>query len=155
MPHFPYICEHNSDTYEKNAWMQSQAPVHHDSFAECRARFEEIQERLGEDVRLLGLYRSGNYYRCMKDGRLMLVQHSTLSPFRLTNIDKILHGGPGWTNFIIVRNGLSAVFNKRGTQQTDFIKSSFKLELGDYHNGAYDIVIINEEAGIKKIISGR
>lgn len=139
----------------KDAWMQSQAPVHHDSFAECRAQFEEIQESLGDGVRLLGLYRSGNYYRCMKDGRLMLVQHSTLSPFRLTNIDKILHGGPGWTNFIIVRNGLSAVFNKRGTQLTDFVKGTFKLELGDYHNGAYDIVIINKEAGINKTLSGR
>jgi len=40
-------------------------------------------------------------------------------------------------------------------EKTDFVKGTFKLELGDYHNGAYDIVIINEEAGINKTLSGR
>lgn len=57
----------NSVMRQGDVHIPSYEVIYHDSFRECREKFEDIQRRLG-DVRLLGLERVGNAYRCLKDG---------------------------------------------------------------------------------------
>lgn len=130
-------------------------PIYHDSFKECKELFDKLQARLG-DYRLLGLLRTGNgYLRCEKDGLLYLINEETLKPLFDEPIEGMLHSLNG-PEFIIKKNGLSAVFDKDGKQLTDFVAGTFTWKYGSYDScfdrtGAKKI-IYNDEAGIKLML---
>ena len=126
-------------------------PIYHDSFKECNAHFNRLQSQI-IGYKLLGIHRIGNCFaRCEKDSHLFLLNEQTLTPLFKTPVDDVLSplNGP---EFVIVKNGLSAVFNAYGKQLTDFVKGHFEWEwasvnsLCDYH---HDRIIYNKEANIQ------
>ena len=117
--------------------------IYHDSFIECRDQFENIQRKLG-NIRLLGLHRTGHSYRCERNGRLMIIDVDSLKPVISFSFDGVLQGLNGG-EFVIVKDGLSAVFNPEGKQLTPFAQGTFKWRWAqDYPKRE----IFNEEAGI-------
>lgn len=132
-------------------------PIYHDSFAECKLLFQELQERLKlKDYRLLGLSRIGNdFLRCDKDGKLSLVREFTLKPLSIGTIDGLEDNLNG-PEFVVVQNGLSAVFDGEGKQLTDFVKGKFEWERipdtihsKEAQKSNHTRYIINEKAHIK------
>lgn len=123
--------------------------AYHDSFKECEERFNELQSKL-KDMELLGLTRIGNkFLRCKKDGGLYLVHEDTLQPLFDTPIDCVLnsfyyyYSGP----FVVIKNGLSAVYDKDGKALTDFVRGKFEKKW--VRRGDEDIrIIYNDEAQI-------
>lgn len=87
--------------------------------------------------------------RCEKDGQLFLLNEQTLAPLFQTPVDDVICplNGP---EFVIVRNGLSAVFNACGKQLTDFVRGRFEW-VWDPHSPLYahERIIYNKEANIQ------
>lgn len=99
-------------------------PVYHDSFKECIDTFNEVQSKL-KGYTLLGLEYIGNgYYRCEKDGGLYLINSDTFKPMFNKPIEAMLQNLNG-PEFVIKKNGLSAVFDMDGKQLTDFVSGIF------------------------------
>ncbi len=99
-------------------------PIYHDSFKECKELYIKLQARLGE-YKLLGLNRTSNgFLRCEKDGLLFLINEETLKPMFDEPIEGMLQSLNG-PEFIVKKNGLSAVFDMDGNQLTDFVKGIF------------------------------
>ena len=126
-------------------------PLYHDSFKECFAKFDKVQSEI-RDFKLLGLHYTGNgYYRCEKNGGLYLINSRTFKPMFDKPIEAMLQSLNG-SEFIIRKNGLSAVFDMDGNQLTDFVKGEFdwkwaKIDmLKEYHPKR---IIFNEEANIE------
>lgn len=106
-------------------------PLYHDSFKECLELFEAEQVRLGE-YKLLGLTFIGNgYYRCVKEGILYLIHSETLIPLFEEPIEAILQSLNA-PEFIILKNGLSAVFDMDGNQLTEYVKGEFDWKWGKF-----------------------
>lgn len=130
------------------------APIYHDSFKECEIRFYELQARL-EEYKLLGLNRIGNaYLRCEKEGKLFLINENTLKPLFNSAIDCVLQplNGP---EFIVLNNGLSAVFDENGKQLTKFVTGHFDWEWAPYkpnRNNTMERYIYNKEANIRFLV---
>lgn len=126
-------------------------PIYHDSFKECKAHFNRLQSLIA-GYKLLGIYRIGNkFVRCEKDGHLFLLNEHTLIPLFIEPVDGILCplNGP---EFVIVKNGLSAVFNAYGKQLTDFVKGHFKWKwapVNPLYGYQHDRIIYNKEANIQ------
>ena len=126
-------------------------PIYHDSFKECKVHFDHLQSQI-TGYKLLGIHRIGkNFVRCEKDGHLFLLNEQTLTPLFQTPIDDVLCplNGP---EFVVVKNGLSAVFNAYGKQLTDFVKDRFEWKWAPVkplcaHN--YDRIIYNKDANIQ------
>lgn len=126
-------------------------PIYHDSFKECKELFDKLQDRLKE-YKLLGLDRTGDgYLRCEKDGDLFLIHANTLKPMFNEPIESMLQSLNG-PEFIVRKQGLSAVFDKEGQQLTDFVKGDFDWKWAPF-NPLKDKdelrIIFNEEAGIE------
>ena len=99
-------------------------PLYHDSFKECIETFEDAQSKL-KGYRLLGIEYVGNgYYRCERNGGLYLIKADTLMPMFDEPIEAMLNSLNG-PEFVIKRNGLSAVFDMDGKQLTDFVRGVF------------------------------
>lgn len=126
-------------------------PIYHDSFKECKELFENLQAKLG-DYRLLGLYRTDNgYLRCEKNGLLFLIHEETLQPMFDQPVEGMLQSLNG-PEFIVKKDGLSAVFDKNGVQLTDFVKGDFEwkwVPSNTSRNGCEERIIFNKEAGIE------
>lgn len=134
-----------------NVHVPDYEPLYHDTFKECRAKFDEVQAKLKE-YRLLGLDFTGNgYYRCVKDGGLYLINSESFEPMFKEPIESMLQSLNG-PEFVIRKNGLSAVFDMDGNQLTDFVNGQFDWKWGDfdplkeYHPVR---IIYNEEANIE------
>lgn len=134
-----------------NVQIPDHEPIYHDSFKECKAHFNKLQSQITE-YKLLGIHRIGNYFvRCEKDGHLFLLNEQTLTPLVQVPIDDVLCplNGP---EFVIVKNGFSAVFNAYGKQLTDYVKGRFEWKwapvspLCNYHHNR---IIYNKEANIQ------
>ena len=126
-------------------------PLYHDSFKECFAMFAKVQSEIG-DYKLLGLEYTGNgYYRCEKNGGLYLINSETFKPMFEEPIETMLQSLNG-PEFVISKNGLSAVFDMDGNQLTDFVIGKFDWKWGeidtlkDYHPQR---IIFNEKANIE------
>lgn len=117
-------------------------PVYHDAFADCRDDFDKLQKRLGE-LRLLGLDKVHNNYRCEKEGQYILLNSVTLRPVIEIPYDKIIRCLNG-EEMVVVQGDKSAVFDASGKPLTDFVTGSFKWRWIDYPYRE----IYNEEAGI-------
>lgn len=124
-------------------------PIYHDSFKECKAHFNHLQSLIA-GYRLLGIYRIGkNFVRCEKDGHLFLLNEQTLTPLFQTPIDNVLCplNGP---EFVVVKNGLSAVFNTYGKQLTDYVEGRFEWKWAPYNPlMPHERIIYNKEANIQ------
>lgn len=119
-------------------------PLYHDSLAECKELFNTIQSQLS-DYRLIGISKiADKYLRCEKNGTLHFINEETLEPMFKEPIDGIYQtlNGP---EFIVKKNGLSAVFDSEGQQLTDFVKGDFLWKLTEKHNYR---IIYNDIAGI-------
>jgi len=134
-----------------NVHIPNYEPLYHDSFKECFSKFEDIQAKIG-DYKLLGLYYTGNgYCRCEKEGGLFLIDSKSFKPMFNEPIESMLQSLNG-PEFIIRKNGLSAVFDMDGHQLTDFVKGRFEWKWGnfdplkEYHPVR---IIYNEEANIE------
>lgn len=146
------IPEFNQETIIKqgDVHLVDYEPIYHDSFKECFDLFEIEQSRLGE-YELLGLTLIGNgYYRCAKDGGLYLINSETLKPMFNEPVESILRSLNG-PEFIILKDGMSAVFGMDGNQLTDYVKGQFYWKWGDHDfpNDKSTRIIYNEEAGIE------
>ncbi|MGI6242380.1 MAG: hypothetical protein ACOYJK_02400 [Prevotella sp.] len=127
-------------------------PIYHDSFKECKELFDSLQAKLG-DYNLLGLYTIGNgYLRCEKNGLLFLINKKTLKPM----FDKPIEGALRSLNgpeFIVKKNGLSAVFDMDGIQLTEFVKGDFDWKWAPFEplkgDDSSKRIIYNKEAGIE------
>ena len=127
-------------------------PIYHDSFKECKELYNKLQSKLGE-YKLLGLDRTGNgYLRCAKDGRLFLINEETLKPMFDEPIEGMLQSLNG-PEFIVKKNGLSAVFDMDGNQLTDYVEGRFNWRWAPYDPNKIRSetlrIIYNEEAGIE------
>ncbi len=123
-------------------------PIYHDSFKECKELFNKLQKKLGE-YKLLGLDQTGNgYLRCEKDGMLFLINEESLKPMFEEPIESMLQSLNG-PEFIIKKNGLSAVFDMNGKQLTEFVKGNFDWEWDPKDNNGLKRIIFNREAGIE------
>lgn len=125
-------------------------PIYHDSFLDCRDSFNRLQaDLLG--YRLLGIYRIGKYFvRCEKDGQLFLLNTQTHLPLFTEAIDAVLSplNGP---EFVVVKNGLSAVFSAVGGQLTDFVNGRFEWKWAPVNPSRgfrHERIIFNKEANI-------
>lgn len=125
-------------------------PVYHDSFAECAEAFNALQAQL-PGYRLLGLLHIGSHYlRCEKEGMIYLVGETTLKPMpemALKSMDRPLNG----PEFVIERDGLSAVFDGGGQQLTDFVTGTWDWKWAPIEFGKPDFrrIIFNKDAGIE------
>lgn len=128
-------------------------PVYHDSFKECIEKFEEVQSKLS-DYTLLGLEFVGDgYYRCKKDDGLYLINSETYKSMYKEPIQAMLQNLNG-PEFVIRKDGLSAVFDMDGNQLTDYVPGIFDwkwTEIDEKDFPAYQIkrTIFNEEAKIE------
>lgn len=102
-------------------------------------------------MELLGLKRVGKYFlRSKKDNGLYLVNEETLCPLFDEPIDCVLdnlgyyHSGP----FVVIKDGLSTVFDKEGNPLTNFVKGQFKWTWARFENKEEHHIIYNEEAQI-------
>lgn len=124
-------------------------PIYHDSFKECKTHFNRLQSQI-VGYKLLGIHRIGKkFVRCEKDGHLFLLNEHTQLPLFTEPIDNVLSllNGP---EFVIVKNGLSAVFNAYGKQLTDFVKGRFEWKWAPYTPlSAHERIIYNKEANIQ------
>lgn len=132
-----------------NVHIPDYEPIYHDSFKECKAHFRKLQSQI-VGYKLLGIRRIGkDFVRCEKDGQLFLLNEQTLTPLFQTPVDDVICplNGP---EFVIVRNGLSAVFNACGKQLTDFVRGRFEW-VWDPHSPLYahERIIYNKEANIQ------
>lgn len=118
--------------------------IYHDSFKECREKFDDIQRRLG-DVKLLGLKRVGNAYRCLKDGQVVLMRVDNLEPLIDIPFERVACGLNG-PELVVYKDGKAAVFGPDGKQLTDFVKGTFRWKWADDYPHR---IIYNNEAGIK------
>lgn len=125
--------------------------LYHDSFKECFSKFDKVQAEIG-DYKLLGLHYTGNgYYRCEKDGGLYLINSETYRSMFNEPIEAMLQSLNG-PEFIIRKDGLSAVFDMDGSQLTDFVKGKFDWKWGDVDimkDCHLKRIIFNEEANIE------
>lgn len=121
-------------------------PIYHDSFKECIDLYDSIQSQLPTS-KLLGLQRTGlNMLRCEKNGQLFLIDENTLLPKSEEPIESMEHSLNG-PEYIIHKNGLSAVFDAEGQQLTDFVIGRFEWR---WENSSYPKrIIYNKEAGIE------
>lgn len=146
--------------FDQNAIMQQEdvhipdyESVYHDTFKECIDTFEQIQSQLN-GYRLLGLEFVGNgYYRCEKDGGLYLVNSETFKSMFNEPIEAMLQNLNG-PEFVIKKNGMSAVFDMDGKQLTDFVPGSFCWKWAEIDEYDFDPcnmkrTIFNGEAKIK------
>ena len=146
--------------FDQNAIMQQgdvhipdYEPVYHDTFKECIDTFEQVQTQL-KGFRLLGLEFVGNgYYRCEKDGGLYLINSNTFKSMFNEPIEAMLKSLNG-PEFVIKKNGLSAIFDMDGKQLTDFVPGSFNWKWTDINEYDFDPcnikrTIFNEVAKIK------
>lgn len=127
-------------------------PIYHDRFKDFKELYDNIQSKIS-GYRLLGLYNIGNgYLRCERDGLLFLIDERTLRPMFDEPVDGILQSLNG-PEFIIRKNGLSAVFDMDGKQLTEFVKGVFKWKWAPYNRleAENQRIIYNEEAGIKLV----
>lgn len=127
-------------------------PIYHDSFKECKELYDRLQSKLPH-YKLLGLDRTGNgFLRCEKDGLLFLINEETLEPMFEEPIEGMLQSLNG-PEFIVKRNGLSAVFDMNGNKLTEFVKGQFDWKWAPYDpikdKGGMLRIIYNEEAGIE------
>lgn len=130
--------------------MPDYEPLYHDAFKECEAHFNCLQSRIG-GYKLLGIHRIGNHFvRCEKGGQLFLLDEQTLTPLLNGPIEAVLCplNGP---EFVILKNGLSAVFNANGKQVTEYVKGHFEWKWAPYHplRPHHERIIYNEEAHIQ------
>ena len=122
-------------------------PVYHDSFKECIEKFKEVQSILN-DYSLLGIEYVGNgFYRCEKDGGLYLINSKTLKPVFDEPIEAMLQSLNG-PEFVVKKNGLSAVFDMDGTQLTEFLPGSFYWKWAE-SNLYPKRIIFNEDANLE------
>lgn len=123
--------------------------IYHDSFKECFEIFDTIQSRI-QNYRLLGICRIGqNFLRCVKNNGLFLINEETLKPLFDKPIDSVQLSLNG-PEFVVQNNGLSAVFDKDGTQLTEFVEGVFKYKRTPHQIGCEDKrIIYNEIAGIE------
>lgn len=130
--------------------------IYHDSFRECNELYNKLQSKLG-DYRLLGLYRTGkDFLRCKKDDGLFLISEGTLKPLFKEPVEGILHSLNG-PEFIVRKDGLSAVFDGDGNRLTGFVKGEFKWKWAPcdpikdkWRNPK---IIYNEDAGIELLLN--
>lgn len=126
-------------------------PIYHDSFRECKELYNQLQEKL-KDYTLLGLSRIGNgFLRCEKAGGLFLLNEITLKPMFDEPVEGILQSLNG-PEFIVRKQGLSAVYDMNGQPLTDFVQGDFDWKWAP-NDPLKDInlhrIIYNEEAGIE------
>ncbi len=119
------IQEFSSSAYWKldsNGFLDIE-PVYHDSFKECFAEFERLQESI-PDYRLLGISRVGDHFlRCEKNGELYLIDERWKNPL----IDAPVHTYWTFDNyFVVIKEGKSALYDSRGVSLTPFVKGFFK-----------------------------
>ena len=145
--------------FDQNAIMQQgdvhipdYEPVYHDSFKECNDTFNEVQSKL-KDYTLLGIeYIANGYYRCKKDEGLFLINSDTFKLMFDEPIEAMLQNLNG-PEFVIKKNGLSAVFDGEGNQLTEFVPGVFDWKWSKMEKG--EIIpllrrtIYNEEAKIE------
>lgn len=124
--------------------------IYHDSFKECSKLFNDTQQKLGEDVILLGISRIGNTYRCLKNGNVVLLNIDSLKPLLDFPFDKVTHNLNG-PEFVVFKDGLSAVFDSEGKQLTEFVSGTFKWEWSQTPHFIHR-EIYNREAGISIIV---
>lgn len=124
--------------------------IYHDSFKECRKLFKDIQQKLGDDAKLLGVSRIGNAYRCLRNGNVVLVTIDSLKPLLDFPFDKATCdlNGP---EIVVFKDGLSAVFDPEGKQLTEFVSGTFKWHFS-WSNDVLKREIYNSEAGISIIV---
>ena len=128
-------------------------PVYHDSFKECNDTFNEVQSKL-KGYTLLGLEYIGNdYYRCENEAGLYLIHSETFKPMFNEPIETMLQNLNG-PEFVIKKNGLSAVFDMDGKQLTDFEPGVFYWKWTEIGENGFDPnhskrTIFNEKAKIK------
>ncbi len=100
---------------------------------------------------VIGIYLIGkDFVRCEKDGQLFLLNEHTHLPLCKGPIDAVLSplNGP---EFVIVKNGLSAVFSAGGKQLTDFVKGRFEWQWAPVNPSQgfhHERIITNKEANI-------
>lgn len=146
--------------FDQNAIMQQgdvhipdHEPVYHDAFKECRETFEEVQSKLN-GYKLLGLEFIGNgYYRCEREGGLFLINSKSFEPMFNEPIETMLQSLNG-PEFIVKKDGLSAVFDMDGNQLTDFVPGVFDWKWTEHNEKDFDPnyikrTIYNEEAKIE------
>lgn len=130
------------------------APIYHDSFEACKIHFDALQLQL-TGYKLLGLYRIGDaFLRCEKDDRLFLINEHTLSLLFEELVDDVLCSLNG-REFIVVKDGLSAVFDGSGNQLTAYVTGEFEWKWAspDLLNLRYhDRIIFNDEANIRLLV---
>lgn len=122
--------------------------IYHDSFEECHNLYDNIQSKV-QDKRLIGLYRIGEkYLRFEKDKKIYLCEEDTTQPLFKEPIENILTNLNG-PEFVIQKNGLSAVFDGRGKQLTEFTKGVFEWRWHSTNKPSDNQrVIFNNDAGI-------
>lgn len=150
VPEFDYTdILKTTDDWDINGDIYDYVNAYHDSFKECEEQFSKIQNEL-KDMELLGLTRIGNkFLRCRKSDGLYLVDEDTLQPLFDEPIDCVLnsfgyyYSGP----FVVIKNGLSAVYDKNGKALTDFVNGTFGRDW--VRKGEQDVLVIyNNEAQI-------
>lgn len=145
--------DQNAIMKQGNVHIPQYEPVYHDTFKECKETFSDVQSKL-KDYKLLGLEFVGNgYYRCEKDGGLYLINSNSFESMFNEPIESMLQSLNG-PEFVLKKNGLSAVFDMDGNQLTDFVSGVFLWKWTEPDEKGYDPnymkrTIFNKEAKIE------
>lgn len=127
--------------------------VYHDTFIECRNKFETLQLKLPEYT-LLGLtYAGKRFLRCVKDNGLYLIDSSTFKPLLGHPVDAVDCPFNG-AEFLVSLDGRSAVFDGDGRRLTDYVIGEWKWKWCeiDIQHVSFRRVIFNETAGINFVV---
>lgn len=143
-----FCCDDIFATGEDDGTYYEYVNAYHDDFKECFEYFQYLQDKL-KDMELLGLYRIGNnFLRCKKEGGLFLINEDTLQPLFEEPVDCVLNSFNYYYSgkFVVIKDGLSAVFDENGKPMTDFVEGTFCWEWGKQENTPK--IVYNNEAQI-------
>lgn len=102
-------------------------PIYHDVFKECIAKYTELQNKLSDKVKLLGLHRTGKFLRCEVDGNLNLYNEDANSFVFTEPIEGLIQSLNG-PEFLVLKNGKTALFDGDGNALSDFVEGEWQWE---------------------------
>ena len=125
--------------------------VIHDSFEDCREKFDRLQLRY-PDYQICYLGRIvAKYLKVYKDDRCFLLDQSSGKLLLDYPVDDVLENICG-AGMIIQKDGKSAFFNLDGKQMSDYVPGKWEWKWAEYSSKAR-VIIYNETANLSFKIS--
>lgn len=120
-------------------------PIYHDAFEECFAEYEVLQNMLPDNVKLLGIHRSGKFLRCEVNGEMNLYNEDMNSFVFREPVEGVIQSLNG-PEFLVLKGDKKALYDGDGNPLSDFVEGDWQWEWapGNYPQRR----LFNEGAGL-------